>query len=257
MELPGTIIHKQILKVLLELFKQDKNVRAFIIFGSLVRGNWDKYSDLDLDVVVIDTNPDIIRQEVNIMVEKLNMQIHILHYFEEFTNEFVFVFNTLDRMSIRFHTLEDTHPSITETMKILYGNLTIEEIKRSQNMQLKKETNLQMLNNKFLEHSIYAKLSIKRNKLINASFFLNKMRQIIIEIYVKSRAKREFDFEEIAEDKIKQNMIKTYFLLNHQSIKMAFKALLNLYKTSIEELSSGKIILENNQKLILEEVTQY
>lgn len=77
MELPGTIIHKQILNSLLELFKQDKNVRAFIIFGSLVRGNWDKYSDLDLDIVAKEMKADVI------------------HYFEEFTNEFVFIFNSL------------------------------------------------------------------------------------------------------------------------------------------------------------------
>lgn len=257
MELPGTKIHKQILTILLELFKQDKNVRAFIIFGSLVRGNWDKYSDLDLDVIVIDINHDFIRQEVNIMVKKLNMQINILYYFEEFTNEFVFIFDSLDRMSIRFHLLEDTHPAIIESMKILHGDITIEKIKNSQNKKLNKEINLSLLNNKFLEHSIYTQLSIKRNKLNNASFFLNKMRQIIIEIYVKTRGKRQFDFDDIVDDKTKKNMIKTYFLLNHQSIKMAFEAMLNLYKTSIEELSSGKIILEDNQKHILEQVAQY
>ncbi|MDO8609711.1 MAG: nucleotidyltransferase domain-containing protein [bacterium] len=257
MEIPGTIIHKQILNTLLELFKKDKNVRAFIIFGSLVRGNWDKYSDLDLDVVVKEIKVDIVRQEVEEMIKVLNNQIKILHYFEEFTNEFVFIFDSLDRMSIRFHTLEDTHPAITESMKILYGDITVEEIKNSQNIQLKKETNLQMLNNKFLEHVIYVQLSIKRNKLINASFFLNKMRQIIIEMYVKTRGKREFDFEEIVDNKIKQKIASIYYLLNNQSMEIAYKKLIDLYENSIKEISSGKIILKNNEKLILEKVFQY
>lgn len=64
MEFPGTTIHKQILKILLDVFKRDKNVEAFIIFGSLVRGNWDKYSDLDLDVVLKDASEILVKQEV-------------------------------------------------------------------------------------------------------------------------------------------------------------------------------------------------
>lgn len=63
---------------------------AFIIFGSLVRGNWDKYSDLDLDVVLKDASEILVKQEVKNVIEKLkSTHIEILLYFEEFTNEFV------------------------------------------------------------------------------------------------------------------------------------------------------------------------
>lgn len=71
MEFPGTTIHKLILKILLDVFKRDKNVGAFIIFGSLVRGNWDKYSDLDLDVVLKDASKILVKQEAKNVIEKL------------------------------------------------------------------------------------------------------------------------------------------------------------------------------------------
>lgn len=255
MELPGTAIHKQILKTLLDLFKEDKNVRAFIIFGSLARGNWDKYSDLDLDVVVQDLEHDNIKQQIKQMVNLLESNnLKVLHYFEEFPNEFVFIFNSLDRMSIRFHLLNDTHPAIISSMKILCGSLTTDEIKSSHVNRSKKDTDYLMLNNKFLEHSIYVELSIKRNKLINAAFFINKMRQIVIEIFVKARNKREFDFEEIADDSIKQAVIKTFTTINEPDLHKALVDLVNLYTVFIEKISLGKIKLKENEKLILKKV---
>jgi predicted nucleotidyltransferase len=256
MQLLGNKTHQKILQLLINLFQNDKNIRAFIIFGSLVRGNWDKYSDLDLDVVVKEIKIDIVLQEIDEMVKVLNKQIKILHYFEEFTNEQVIILDSLDRISIRFHRFEETKPAILDSMKVLYGNLSEFDIKKSI-LQEERKIDLVLLNNKFLELAIYVQLSLKRNKIINASFFLSKMRQIIIEIYAKSRGKREFDFEAIADEKIKQEMIKTYFLLNYQSMKIAFEELIDLYKNSISEISSGKIILQKNEKLILEKVIQY
>jgi hypothetical protein len=32
--------------------------------------------------------------------------------FSEFPNEYVIILDSLDRISIRFHTIEDTHPAI-------------------------------------------------------------------------------------------------------------------------------------------------
>lgn len=258
MEPSGTTAHKQILKTLLNFVKQDKNVRAFIIFGSLVRGNWDRYSDLDLDIIVKEAKQDIIHQEVKNLLKILeNSQLMVLHYFEEFTNEYVFIFDSLDRMSIRFHLLEDTHPAIIDSMKILYGDLTPEQIKASQNIIHKKNEDFQMLNNKFLEHAIYAQLSIKRNKLVNTFFFLNKMRQIIIEMYVKSRGKRELDFEETADEKMKQEILKTYSTLDTDSLKTALKTLINNYINSVSDTSSGKITLKENERMVLEKVNKY
>lgn len=258
MNLPGSPTHQKILQLLIDVFKQDKNIRAFILFGSLVRGNWNKYSDLDLDVIVTDSSKQIVKHEIEKIIHFLNTeQIEILIYFEEFSNEFVFILDTLDMISIRFHLLEDTHPAIIDSMKILYGTLTTEQIKSSQNLSYKKEANYLLLNNKFLEHAIYVQISLKRNRLINVSFFLGRMRQIIIEIYTKARGKREFDFEKIVDQEIKQEFMKTFPALNHKALDESFKKVMNLYQTSIEQISLGQIKLSGNEKLILEKVARF
>lgn len=258
MELPGNKIHKDILQTLFNSFKTDKNIRSFILFGSLARGNWDKYSDVDLDVIVKDVSTSLIRQTVeNILTELKKNRIDIILYFEENTNEYVFIFNSLDRMSIRFHLLEDTHPFIIDSMKILYGDLTFDEIKKSQNKKLTDEINYQLLNYKLLEHVIYTQLSIRRNQFINASFFLNKVRQILIEIYTQARNKRLFEFEKIAEEDIKKEIISSYSYLNRESLEESLKILMSLYRNSINRISVGKILLTDKELEILDKVVNY
>ena len=60
MELPGNRAHQKVIQALLKSFQSDPNIEAFILFGSLGRGDWDDYSDLDLDAVVKDNRRAVI-----------------------------------------------------------------------------------------------------------------------------------------------------------------------------------------------------
>ena len=72
MQLPGNKTHQKILQLLVNLFQNDKNIQAFIIFGSLARGNWDDYSDLDLDAIVTDDKKEIVQNEIKQMLQLLS-----------------------------------------------------------------------------------------------------------------------------------------------------------------------------------------
>ena len=48
---PGTPEHQALLRAIAEQYADDDRVLAVSVFGSLGRGTWDQYSDLDLDVV--------------------------------------------------------------------------------------------------------------------------------------------------------------------------------------------------------------
>ena len=258
MNLPGNSTRQIILKTLVDLFKVDANIRAFIVFGSLVRGNWDNYSDLDLDAIVKDDKKEIIQSKIRGMIQALEASgLEILITFEEFTNESIVIFGSLDRMSIRFHLLEDTNEAILETMKVLTGNLTKDDIKKS---TVKKETkdDLELLSNKFLELSLYVPISLRRKKLINALFFLNKMRQTLFQIYVKSRGiPREFDFESSANEVLKKELYLTYTVCEETEIKKAFFKLLDIYKDNIAEISLKKIVLTEKQIALINRVKNY
>ena len=84
-------------------------------------------------------------------------------------------------MSIRFHLIEDTNWKILNSMKIIFGDLTKDKIVNALSQEKKGGIpNLELLQNKFLELATYVPISLRRKKLINAAFFLNKMRQLAV-----------------------------------------------------------------------------
>ena len=49
--LPGTRAHQALLRSIVDAYAADERVLAVGVLGSLGRGTWDEWSDLDLDVV--------------------------------------------------------------------------------------------------------------------------------------------------------------------------------------------------------------
>lgn len=258
MILPGNPQHQKILRSLIDLFKSDQNVKSFIVFGSLARGNWDNYSDLDLDAIVADDRDEVVKVEIQQMLKTISQSgYQILSSFEELPNELVIILDSLERISIRFHTLRNTNSSILDSMQILCGKLSKEDIQKS-SVKKEKTINLELLSNKFLELSIYVPISLKRNRLINALFFINKMRQTLIQIYISShKIDREFDFESKADVTLVNNLKGSYGKCSYENIRKAFYSLLDIYKNKIREISADKLSLSDNQYKILTKVKDY
>lgn len=258
MVLPGNKTHQEILQALLELFQKDTNIEAFIVFGSLTRGDWDDYSDLDLDAIVKDDRIEAVQKEIVQMLAVLSdAGFSALSSFEEFPNELVSILETLDRISIRFHLLKDTNPAIVDSMRILCGSLSKEDIQRA-SFGKEKVIDFELLNNKFLELSIYVPVSLKRNKRMNALFFLNKMRQTLVQIYIHSHGlSREFDFEGSAGASLLHDLYDTYGACQKEQIYRKLIKLLDIYEKNIEEISAGKIQLSEKHMKILRTVRNY
>ncbi len=172
----------------------------------------------------------------------------------EANNEITLVFAALDRMSIRFHLIEDTNWKILDSMKIIFGGgLTKENILNELPQKKSGEIpNLELLQNKFLELAVYVPISLRWGKLINAAFFLNKMRQLLIEIYTNSRGIDRFlDFEKIADKSIITDLIPTYPILNQKAIGQSFNSLLTYYNDHLDTISSQKLSLTPGKKELM------
>ena len=254
MKLPGTENHQRLLNLILTTFTNDKNIQSIILFGSLGRGDWDKDSDIDLDIIVKDDSGKIVSEEIEKLLGEFakNHQKILLH-FNEAPNEVTIVFDTLDRMSIRFHLIQDTNWKILDSMKIIVGDLTKENIL---NVLPQKKTgeipNLALLQNKFLELATYVPISLRRRKLINASFFLNKMRQLLIEICVNARNTDRFlDFEKIADKSAVVALTPTYPILDEKAIGQSFNSLLTYYRNHLGSIALKKLSLNLCQKELI------
>lgn len=257
MELPGTKNHQRILNLSLATFAKDKNILSIILFGSLGRGNWDKDSDIDLDIIVKDNSDKTVSAEIKEILDKFskNHQKILLH-FNEAPDEVTILFATLDRMSIRFHLINDTNWKILDSMKIIFGDLTKDDITRKLPPEkVGVHPNLELLQNKFLELATYVPISLRREKLINAAFFLNKMRQLLIEIYTNARnIDRFLDFEKIADKSIIAALGPTYPILNKPSIIHSFHSLLTYYQNNLSSISAQKLSPTPNQIELINQI---
>ena len=119
--LPGNNRHCEILQLIMDFYADDERILAIILFGSLARGDWDQYSDIDLDIVIKD---DV---ELNIAVELTRLCTAIHHKFGydalliPAEDEGDIVLSNLIEFSIRYHPLHSTKPAILRDMRILAG----------------------------------------------------------------------------------------------------------------------------------------
>jgi len=253
----GTVIHQKILACLVRVFGKDANIRAFGVFGSLVRGDWDEYSDLDLDAVVVDASRASADKHVAAMKAGLaETGFGCLLWFEERPNEWVIILDNLGRISIRFHTLEETSPNIIDSLVVLAGGLTSEDIAHA--AAPKKQTDFDLLHHKFLEHAIYVPIYLHRGELINACNMLSALRNALITIYCASHGMPKIEkFEKLAPAIVREQLQSTFALPEEAQITPAFTALLQLYKTSLDDFSAGHLQLSAEQETILDKVLTY
>src|SRR5262249_32289187 len=116
---PGTPSHQTVLGALRAHYANDPRALAFSLFGSLARGDWDEYSDLDLDVVLRDDAPIDARQEVEHLgpvLEAAGERIALIVPRGQESVDLVLL--PLLEISIRFHPLATTSPNIIESVTV-------------------------------------------------------------------------------------------------------------------------------------------
>src|SRR5215216_6565944 len=122
-DLPGTLQHQRMLHAITSHYENDPRILAITVFGSLGRGNWDCYSDLDLDVVIaneikIDVGAELI--QLSASLASIDEPIALLIPNEDNADV---VFKSLMELSIRYHSLVNTSPNIIDSMLLLLGRI--------------------------------------------------------------------------------------------------------------------------------------
>jgi predicted nucleotidyltransferase len=71
---PGGPEHQRLLRAIAEHYADDDRLLAVTVFGSVGRGTWDEFSDLDLDVVIADEVTLDVVDEVRLLCRGLGQQ---------------------------------------------------------------------------------------------------------------------------------------------------------------------------------------
>jgi predicted nucleotidyltransferase len=174
--LSGTRSHQTVLSALTTNYAEDSRVLAFALFGSLARGDWDEYSDLDLDIVLRDDALIDARQEAEHLapvLESVGEQIVLIVPRGQESVDLVLL--PLLEISLRYHLLTTTSPNIVASVTVLAGPLTTEQVRaaglanRERNEALPGE-----LLNACVRYALETDVALRRGKLWMAIELLHR-----------------------------------------------------------------------------------
>src|SRR5260221_1299756 len=106
---PGSRQHQALLEAIVAYYHADSRILAVSLFGSLARGTWAPYSDLDLDVVIGDgVQMDVLQELERLCASLAAIGQHDAMIVADGNDAGDVVFASLMQFSIRFHPLATT-----------------------------------------------------------------------------------------------------------------------------------------------------
>ncbi len=231
---------------------------AVCVFGSLGRGNWDRYSDLDLDVIIADDVAIQIDAELRGLCDALGAagQPAAL-IIPDGADEGDIVLESLLELSIRYHSLRTTHPNIVDTLVVLAGRLNRETIRRA-GLANRGDTArpLDGIADRCIRYALEVDVALRRGRPWMAVELLHRMRGLLMGLYAETHGgDRALQFFEAnAEPKLQAELGATLPAYDLASIQAAFAQLLDLLENDFERVAAGRVQLSAAQRLILQRV---
>ena len=169
---PGTAEHQRILRLIVDWYADDPRILAIGLFGSLGCGNWDEFSDLDLDIVIRDD----VQLEIQAELADLCSYLHssgeaVLLTLIDGLDAGDVVLASLGQFSIRYHRLATTNWKIVDSLQLLRGDIELATIVMAgeANRRLATTTKPEVLINRTLRFGLGVSIELRRHRLWLAS----------------------------------------------------------------------------------------
>ena len=254
---PGTKQHQALLNSIVAFYQSDPRILAVIVFGSLGRGTWDEFSDLDLDVIVADDiSIDISNELARLCASLAGLNERAAIILPE-GDEGDIVLESLMQLSIRYHPLSQTSPNIVDSMLILAGSLDVTEITAAGNENRSGDIMpLSQLLDRCVRYAVVANVEFQRKHFWAANEVLHRMRTLIMDIYARTHSGyRGYQFFDINADKrFQQRLGAALPTFDDHSLQESFMKTLDILESDLSYLSDGQLELTTAQKIILERV---
>ena len=245
-DLPGTLQHQKILHSILSYYENDPRIIAITIFGSLGRGNWDRYSDLDLDVVVADgIKVDIEAELVQLCTSLASIDEQIALLIPD-DDEADVVFRSFMELSIRYHPLSNTSPNIIDSMVLLLGRIDRAAIETAglTNRKLDDEPITRELD-RCVRYALEVDSALHRGYIWSAIELLHYMRLSVMKLFTRSHhGKRAYQFfQKEADQRMQVRLGSTLPQYDLQSVQESLTQFLDILTHDLESLTDGQIQL--------------
>jgi len=245
-DLPGTLQHQRILRAIISYYEDDPRILAIAVFGSLGRGNWDRYSDLDLDVVVadeieIDVEAELI--QLGASLASVDEQIALLIPDEDDADV---VFRSLMELSVRYHPLRNTSPNIVDSIVLLLGRIDRSNIEAAgrANQKLEGEPLGRELD-RCIRYALEVDSALHRRYLWSAIELLHYMRHSIMELFTYSHhGQRPYQFfQKEADQKMQVRLGGTLPQYDFKTAQKALVQFMDILVNDLDPLTEGLVPL--------------
>ena len=257
---PGTPQHQAFLECIAHHYIDDSRILAVCLFGSLVRGNWDQYSDLDLDVIMSDNlQIDVMRELQDLCAAFEPLGEHPLIIVPDGDDAGNIVLSSLTELSLRYHPLATTSPNIVDHLSLLTGTLTLEAIQIAGIANRKPPHSISTHDlDRVLRWAVEVNLRLKRQQFWQAEHLLQLMRQTLIDIFGVSRAQvRAYHaFEAEADETLKAHLGATFPTYSLDSIQATLANMLDILERDLNALSNGQLQLTEAQREVIARIRE-
>ena len=256
---PGTFHHQQILQTITAFYDDDDRVLAILLFGSLSRGNWDQYSDIDLDIILSDNTLIDARSELRKLCAAIKQKHEVDALIIADVEEGDVVLGNLVEFSVRYHVLSDTKPAILGTMCSLSGALSLDEIRAAANHKYDAEPREMVdIIDECIRYILAVHHAIMRQRVWMAIELFYRIRASLMQLYATShgaiRPIHFFDSHATAE--LHELLSTLSPLVNPKAIEDVFSTAILLLENHLDDFSDGLYQLTASQKHILDELKQ-
>jgi hypothetical protein len=186
---PGTVWHQTLLQAIVAYYRDDPRVLALVLFGSLTRGTWDQYSDLDLDLVLRDDlrlDPvDEVRHLCASLAAVGESPLLVVPNNDDAADV---VLASLGEFSIRYHSLADTSPNIIDSARVLCGTLSLQQIQAAGAANRRTDLTAEATAfDRFARLALAVDRELHRQRFWHALPLLELMRGIVVEAFARTR----------------------------------------------------------------------
>lgn len=256
--LPGTPEHQQILQTVIDHYASDDSILAVIVFGSLGAGNWDAYSDLDLDIVTRDDVAVNVAKELSRLCAVIKGDYGLDSIIIPDEDEGDVVLSNLLELSIRYHPLHDTKPAILDTMLVLSGELSAEDIREAGegNRLIDQPKNLRTIVNQCIRYALEIQNAVKRGRIWLALELLHRIRLLLMELFTISQdgIRPVQHFEAYADPQLHDYLKQISAQPDLTSINAAVGEALNILENHLDVFSAGQYQLTEQQQAVLGQI---
>jgi predicted nucleotidyltransferase len=254
---PGTPQHRAILRAIVEHYENDPRILAVAVFGSLGRGNWDQYSDIDLDVVIADQVSLNAVEEITQLCQAVKpLDEHIAVIIPDNTDAGDVVFESLLQMSVRYHLLADTHPNIVETLHVLTGRIDHNAIAAAGQANRRPRQSIEETLAECVRYAAVADIALQRHGLWNAIEIAHRLRYSLMELYTLTHGgQRPWQFFQAnAAAELQAELGHTLPQYNLASVQASLERCLDILEHDLGQLTNEQIQLPDAYRTVLRAV---